>query len=83
MAELLPLLLGAASGIRPSLELDMRVQTCALCSPLSTWLLLWLRLFTGFPAMTDDQPGTGYYMTYVARYCLVPHPMAVLGRKRM
>jgi hypothetical protein len=23
-----------------------------------------------------------YYITYVARYCLVPHPMAVLGRKR-
>jgi hypothetical protein len=24
-----------------------------------------------------------YRMTYAEHYCLVPHPMAVLGRKRM
>jgi hypothetical protein len=34
-----PALFGAGQACR---------QTCALCSPLSTWLLLWLRLFTAF-----------------------------------
>jgi hypothetical protein len=36
-----------------------------------------------FPARTDEQPGTATLHDYAEHYCLVPHPMAVLGRKRM
>jgi hypothetical protein len=33
--------------------------------------------------VSSAAPWHCYYMTYATRYCLVPHPMAVLGRKRM
>jgi hypothetical protein len=66
-----------------SLPMRGRVQTCALCSPLSTWLLLWLRLFTAFLLGPTNNLALLLHASMLARYCLVPHPMAVLGRKRM
>jgi hypothetical protein len=59
-------------------------QTCAPCSPLNTWLLLLMASFVhSFPAKTDSNNLALLLHDYVEHYCLVPHPMAVLGRKRM
>jgi hypothetical protein len=71
-------MVGGGSGFKYPSAVFMRTMFTAehLAAPLASFV-------HSFPAMTNDQPGTAHYMTYAARYCLVPHPMAVLGRKRM
>jgi hypothetical protein len=51
------------------------------CSPLNT-VLLWLRSYTAFLLRRTNNLALLLH-DYVEHYCLVPHPMAVLGRKRM
>jgi hypothetical protein len=61
----------------------VREQTMrTLFTPLNTWLLLWLRSYTAFLLRRTNNLALLLH-DYVEHYCLVPHPMAVLGRKRM